>query len=106
MNVEYISDRAENQRCLDLLYGAAFAMQYTLTKIAEGSIYLISPQNVLVIPYETIRYASDQDLEDRWPGAAPEYDRGRPLGGGYSHDQSRLSQRRRSDAIQRSRRGY
>ena len=106
INVEYISDAAENQRCLDLLYGAAFAMQYTLTKISERSIYLISPTNVLVIPYETIRYASDQDMDERWPGAAPEPDRGRPLGGGFGHDRSRLSQRRQSDALQRSRRGY
>ena len=106
INVEYISDAQENQRCLDLLYGAAFAMQYTLTKISERSIYLISPQTMLVIPYETIRYASDQDMDERWPGAAPEPDRGRPLGGGFGHDRSRLSQRRQSDAFQRSRRGY
>lgn len=67
VSTEQITDEAENQRCLDLLYGAAFAMKCSFTRIAAKSIYLLAPANVMVVPYESIRRMSDQDVSARWP---------------------------------------
>ena len=38
VNTEQISDEVENQRCLDMLYGAARAMHCTFTRVAARSI--------------------------------------------------------------------
>lgn len=67
INTESITDEAENQRCLDVLYGAAFAMQCSFTRIAAKSIYLVAPGTVMVVPYDAIRRMSDQDVNTRWP---------------------------------------
>ena len=69
VNTELIRDDRENQRCLDLLYGAAYTMKCTFTRISSKSIYLIAPATVSVIPYESIRQMNDQDAALRWPGA-------------------------------------
>ena len=69
VNTELIRDERENQRCLDLLFGAAFTMQCTFTRISAKSIYLIAPGAVSVIPYESIRQMNEQDAAMRWPGA-------------------------------------
>ncbi len=68
VNTEMIADERENQRCLDLLYGAAFAMNCTLTRVSQNKdIYLLSPSTVMVVPYDSIRRMSDQDMNERWP---------------------------------------
>lgn len=67
VNTEQITDEAENQRCLDLLYGAAFAMKCSFTRVAGKSIYLVAPNTVMVVPYKAIRHISDQDIQSRWP---------------------------------------
>lgn len=69
VNTEQITDEVENQRCLDLLYGAAYAMRCSFTRIASQSIYLIAPSYVLVQPYDTIDRMSEQDINHRWPGS-------------------------------------
>ena len=69
VNTEMIRDEYENTRCLDLLYGAAFTMGCTFTRISSRSIYLISPASVMVMPYESIREMSDADQQQRWPGS-------------------------------------
>lgn len=79
INTEQITDEAENQRCLDLLYGAAFAMQCSFTRIAAKSIYLVAPGNVMVVPYDAIRRMSDQDISYRWPEAERDNRRERPF---------------------------
>lgn len=63
---EQIADEDELQRCLDLLYGASFAMNYTFTKVSNKSIYLLAPATVLVIPYQAVRQMSSQDSMARW----------------------------------------
>lgn len=63
---EQIADEDELQRCLDLLYGAAFAMNYSFTKVSSRSIYLLTPASVLVIPYQAVRQMSSQDSMARW----------------------------------------
>ena len=72
VNTELILDERENQRCLDLLYGAAFTMNCTFTRISAKSIYLIAPRTVSVISYESIRQMNEQDAALRWPGAEEE----------------------------------
>ena len=69
VNTEQISDEVENQRCLDMLYGAARAMHCTFTRVAARSIYLIAPEEVMVVPYDSVRRMSDQDVNSRWPAA-------------------------------------
>ncbi len=68
VNTELIQDERENQRCLDLLYGAAYTMNCSFTRIAAKSIYLIAPASVTVISYESIRQMNEQDQAVRWPG--------------------------------------
>lgn len=74
VNVEQITDEAENQRCLDLLYGAAYTMQCSFTRIAACSIYLIAPSCVMVQPYHVIDRMSEQDIKNRWPGSQPQWE--------------------------------
>ena len=68
VNTELIQDERENQRCLDLLYGAAYTMNCSFTRISAKSIYLIAPSTVSVISYESIRQMNEQDQAVRWPG--------------------------------------
>lgn len=67
VNTEQINDEAENTRCLDMLYGAAMAMNCSMTRIAYKSIYLLSPADVMVLPDKFIRRVSDKDINARWP---------------------------------------
>ena len=69
VNTELIHDERENQRCLDLLFGAAFTMNCTFTRISAKSIYLIAPRSVTVMPYESLRQMNEKDAALRWPGA-------------------------------------
>ncbi|MCR4882588.1 MAG: cell division protein SepF [Clostridiales bacterium] len=72
VNTELIQDERENSHCLDLLYGAAFTMGYTFTKISRLRIYLISPANICVLPYGTIKQLNDEEVSRRWPGSIPQ----------------------------------
>lgn len=63
---EQIADEEELQRCLDLLYGACFAMQYSFTKVSSKSIYLLAPASVLVVPYQAVRQMNNQESMARW----------------------------------------
>ena len=68
VNTEMINDPAEIDRCLDMLYGAACALGCTLTRISsQKEIYLLSPETVMVVPYDGIRRMSDQEINNRWP---------------------------------------
>lgn len=89
VNTEQITDEAENQRCLDLLYGAAFAMKCSFTRIAMKSIYLIAPTTVMVVPYDAIRRMSDQDMNTRWPDPDQDsrWEHAYRGGNGFTHSQ-------------------
>ena len=80
VNTELIQDERENAHCLDLLYGAAFTMGYTFTKISRLRIYLISPANICVLPYGTIKQLNDEELARRWPGSVPQPKNQTPAG--------------------------
>ena len=72
VNTEKIQDERENTHALDILFGAAFTMGYTFTKISSLRIYLISPSNIMVLPYGSIKQITDEEIARRWPGAAPQ----------------------------------
>lgn len=95
VTTEQITDERENQRCLDLLYGAAFTMACTLTRISARDIYLLSPATVMVLPDDGIRRMSDQDVNARWPQQDPMEGQGR-YGFGGSQRVSSFRDRRGS----------
>lgn len=69
VNAEQITDVMEANRCMDMLFGAAYAMNQTFERISGKMIYLIAPRHVQVIPFDTMRHMSEMDMERRWPGA-------------------------------------
>ena len=49
LNMEFIANDSERQRCVDMLSGAAYTMGCKLNKISQRGIYLISSPNVRVM---------------------------------------------------------
>lgn len=69
VNAEQITDLVEADRCMDLIFGAACAMKQRLMRVSGKQIYLITPPQVYVAPFEGLRKAGMADIERRWPGA-------------------------------------
>lgn len=69
VNLEMIQDKADIDRCLDVLYGAAYVMGYTFTRIAERCIYLIAPRSFSVEPFNALNQMSQRDAAQRWRGS-------------------------------------
>ncbi len=93
VNAEQVTDLVEADRCMDLIFGAACAMKQRLMRVSGKQIYLITPPQVYVAPFEGLRRAGMADIERRWPGAMqpgsqvpPVYDNIRqmpPMQGGF-----------------------
>ncbi|MDO4483369.1 MAG: cell division protein SepF [Clostridia bacterium] len=50
LNMDNIADDKEVQRCLDFVSGAAFTLEYTVTKLSRSKrIYMLSPAVILVL---------------------------------------------------------
>lgn len=82
VNAEQITDVMEADRCMDLLFGAAYAMQQNFVRVSGKMIYLITPPQVEVTPFDGLRRMSNDDMERRWPGAArPAYQEPERFGG-------------------------
>ena len=69
VNAEQITDLVEADRCMDLIFGAACAMKQRLMRVSGKQIYLITPPQVYVAPFDNLRRAGMADIERRWPGA-------------------------------------
>jgi len=69
VNAEQITDLVEANRCMDLIFGAACAMKQRLMRVSGKQIYLITPPQVYVAPFDNLRRAGMEDIERRWPGA-------------------------------------
>ena len=69
VNAEQITDLVEADRCMDLIFGAACAMKQRLMRVSGKQIYLITPPQVYVAPFEPLRRAGMADIDRRWPGA-------------------------------------
>ena len=54
---------------MDLIFGAACAMKQRLMRVSGKQIYLITPPQVYVAPFEPLRRAGMADIDRRWPGA-------------------------------------
>lgn len=70
VNLDTMNDAEEMGRCLDLLYGAAYALQCTFTRVSNKSLYLITPADILVQPYDSIGSMTDREIDQRWPDPA------------------------------------
>jgi len=70
VNLDEMHETEEMGRCLDLLYGAAYALQCTFTRVANRCLYLITPADILVQPYDSIAEESDREIDARWPDPA------------------------------------
>ena len=68
VNLDQISDATEANRCIDMLFGAAYAMKQNFERISTRSIYLIAPRRVHLMPSDSMMQLSQTDLERRWPG--------------------------------------
>ena len=69
VNAEQVTDLVEAERCMDLIFGAACAMKLRLMRVSGKQIYLITPPQVYVAPFDSLRRAGMADIERRWPGA-------------------------------------
>ena len=69
VNAEQITDLVEADRCMDLIFGAACAMKQRLMRVSGKQIYVITPPQVYVAPFDVLRRAGMADIERRWPGA-------------------------------------
>ena len=69
VNTEQITDLVEADRCMDLIFGAACAMKQRLMRVSGKQIYVITPPQVYVAPFDNLRRAGMADIERRWPGA-------------------------------------
>ena len=49
LNMEFIANDSERQRCVDMLSGAAYTLGCNLSKISQRGIYLISSPSVYVV---------------------------------------------------------
>lgn len=71
VNTEMIKEDREVTRCLDLLYGASYALNCTCTRAASRCLYVISPRDVHVLPYASLEDLNQRDAAQRWPGSDP-----------------------------------
>lgn len=69
VNAEQVTDLVEAERCMDLIFGAACAMKLRLMRVSGKQIYLITPPQVCVIPFENLGRAAMEDINRHWPGA-------------------------------------
>lgn len=94
VNAEQVTDLVEAERCMDLIFGAACAMKLRLMRVSGKQIYLITPPQVCVIPFENLGRAAMDDINRNWPGAVqanmqPPFGGQRPAGNVQQMNQPR-----------------
>ena len=67
VNLDMVPDAMEIDRCLDLLFGASYALQCQFHHVSTRNIYLLTPATVQVETAENLRRRSDYEAENRWP---------------------------------------
>lgn len=67
VNLDMVPDPAEIDRCLDLLFGASYALQCQFHRVSSRNIYLLTPATVQVETAENLRRRSEYEAENRWP---------------------------------------
>ncbi len=66
-NLEQVEDATENDRCIDLIKGAATAMGCYFDRVAQRCIYLVTPVTVGLKMFPDVQQTSDDDQRWRWP---------------------------------------
>lgn len=69
MNVEDIADDMQMDRCMDLIYGAACALNCTMSRVAARCLYVITPRAVTLQADIRSIQRSDQEFDRRWNNA-------------------------------------
>lgn len=67
VNLDQVNDSTEISRCLDLLYGATYALQCRFNRVSEGSVYLLTPATIQVENVDPLRRQSEMEVDNRWP---------------------------------------
>ena len=67
VNLDLMPDNAEIDRCLDLLYGACYALQCQFNQVSSRNVYLLTPGVVQVEHAENLRRQSEYEMDNRWP---------------------------------------
>lgn len=67
INLDMVQDSTEIDRCLDLLFGAAYALQCQFNSIASRNVYLLTPGTIQVLNTENLRRRSEYEMDNRWP---------------------------------------
>ena len=100
VNTESIASEADTQRCLDLLAGAAFTLDSSMTKITQlKHAYLIAPNSVLVMADVAVKnWANRDSAREHYETESPE--RYRPVRGAYVPDRPDEQRRDRYQAQQ------
>ena len=71
LNMEFIANDSERQRCVDMLSGAAYTLGCRLNKISQRGVYLISSPSVYVVLDPAMqKYAASADAQNY---VRPEY---------------------------------
>lgn len=77
LNMEFIANDSERQRCVDMLSGAAYTLGCSLRKISQRGIYLISSPSVYVVVDQAMqKYTSARET--------PNYGYAAPATAGYT----------------------
>ena len=67
VNLDMVPDAAEIDRCLDLLFGASYALQCQFNHISTRNIFLLTPATVQVEFAENLRRRNEYEADNRWP---------------------------------------
>ena len=67
VNLDMVPDNGEIDRCLDLLFGASYALQCQFNHVSSRNIYLLTPATVMVESAENLRRRNEYESDNRWP---------------------------------------
>ena len=67
--MDMIQDERERQRCADLLFGAAYSMNCSLSRISITNTYMIAPRAVLVHASRNMNLLNQKYTSVLWPGS-------------------------------------
>ena len=80
VNLDLVPDTTEIDRCLDLLFGACYALQCQFNHVSTRNIYLLTPGTVQVENVENLRRQNEYEVDNRWPDPSHLNYRSRSMG--------------------------
>ena len=67
VNLDLVPDTVEIDRCLDLLFGACYALQCSFNHVSTRNVYLLTPGAVQVEHADNLRRQNEYEVDNRWP---------------------------------------